>query len=280
MIPIRSAGIFVYYIYPGAFVNIPDQPLQLLAPFRQLKIICAGVWHNIVLYLWVMALLSGGLKASLQLMGWKSLEGSGGVSVVSVREDSPLAHHLTVSSVIYQLDDYYLERNIQDWNAYLLEQQQGLHVLQRGFCAVVDHDDTGKSRTSFFWFISGICLCLIMVLEGVGCCDLSETYPFGRSSNASVSCFRNFVPDPGSQRPLYMSCLATAQTMVSADAVQCLSDADCPGGENSKCVMPYTPSLAGQVVRIHVRLPKWSQQPDLNKVFVFEGDPADIWESG
>lgn len=126
----------MYYIYPGAFVNIPDQSLQLLGPKSQLRIICAGVWHNAILYLVTLFLLSGGLKACLEIAGWQSLESEGGVSVVSVRPESPLAVHLHPSSVIYQLDDIPLQRNILDWNAYLLE-GDGKHIPDAGFCAPV-----------------------------------------------------------------------------------------------------------------------------------------------
>lgn len=43
------------FIYPGAFVNIREE-LRDLAPLKQLKIYCAGAWHNAVLGL-VRALL-------------------------------------------------------------------------------------------------------------------------------------------------------------------------------------------------------------------------------
>lgn len=165
--PIKSAGVFIYYIYPGAFVNIPDESMQLLSPFRQLKIICAGVWHNVVLYLWTFILLSGGLKLCLTLAGWQSLESTGGVSVVSVRHESPLAQHLPLSSVIYRLDDATLARNIIDWNDYLLA-------------------DEARSRP-----INGFCTSMQSV--ETDCCSIDDDQPFGRSKNASVSCFRDFT---------------------------------------------------------------------------------------
>jgi S2P endopeptidase len=48
------------------------------------------------------------------------------------------------------------------------------------------------------------------------------------------------------------------------------------------CVTPYTPSVAGQVVRIYARFPSWIDIGEKNneKVFVFEGELVDIWESG
>jgi S2P endopeptidase len=136
-IPINHSGIFLYFVYPGAFVDIPSRPLSLLSPRRQLKVICAGVWHNFVLWLITALILSNGLKFGLQIFGWRSLEGSGGVSVVDVRSDSPLAEHLPISSVIYRLNDVYLENNIDDWNKMLVK--NGVwSIPSNGFCVEAD----------------------------------------------------------------------------------------------------------------------------------------------
>lgn len=137
-IPINHSGMFLYVLYPGAFVDIPSRPLSLLPPGRQLKVICAGVWHNFVLWLITALVLSSGLKFGLEIFGWRSLEGSGGVSVVDIRADSPLFQHLPISSVIYRLNDNDLNNGIQDWNKVLVEDG----VWSRpsiGFC--VDSDE-------------------------------------------------------------------------------------------------------------------------------------------
>ncbi|ORY91217.1 hypothetical protein BCR43DRAFT_498714 [Syncephalastrum racemosum] len=249
-VPIKSAGIFVYYIYPGAFVNIPDQPLQLLAPKSQLRIVCAGVWHNAVLYLVTLLLLSGGLKSCLEIAGWQSLESEGGVSVVTVRPDSPLAVHLQLSSVIYQLDDLPLQRNILDWNAYLLE-DGGKHVPDAGFCAPI---------TS--------------VTEDLACCEIDNEFPFGKAANATVSCFTNF----DIQTSPFKSCFTTTDILLAPERQRCNRDTDCLQ-TGQRCVMPYTPSEAGQIVRLHVRMPPWYPASEKDKMFVFEGELVDIWES-
>lgn len=36
-------------VYPGAFVDLYTEHLTVISPVRQLRIYCAGVWHNAVL---------------------------------------------------------------------------------------------------------------------------------------------------------------------------------------------------------------------------------------
>lgn len=44
-------------IYPGAYVDLHTDHLKLVSSLRQLRIYCAGVWHNIVLALLGLLLL-------------------------------------------------------------------------------------------------------------------------------------------------------------------------------------------------------------------------------
>ena len=45
---IESCGIFLQAVLPGAFVELHTPQLFNLKPFQQLRITCAGVWHNII----------------------------------------------------------------------------------------------------------------------------------------------------------------------------------------------------------------------------------------
>ena len=42
-------GMFFLLMYPGAFVDLSSEHLQVVSPLRQLRIYCAGVWHNFVI---------------------------------------------------------------------------------------------------------------------------------------------------------------------------------------------------------------------------------------
>ena len=42
-------GLFLYIIYPGAYVDLNSEDLSKTNPIKQLRIYCAGVWHNFIL---------------------------------------------------------------------------------------------------------------------------------------------------------------------------------------------------------------------------------------
>ena len=48
---VNGFGIFFMVIYPGAFVDLYTEHLAVISPLRQLRIYCAGVWHNFILAL-------------------------------------------------------------------------------------------------------------------------------------------------------------------------------------------------------------------------------------
>ncbi|KAL9968826.1 hypothetical protein ACROYT_G020963 [Oculina patagonica] len=48
---VNGFGMFFMAVYPGAFVDLYTEHLSVISPVRQLRIYCAGVWHNAVLVL-------------------------------------------------------------------------------------------------------------------------------------------------------------------------------------------------------------------------------------
>ena len=46
---VHGFGVFILAMYPGAFVDISTEQLQTASPAQQLRIYCAGVWHNFVI---------------------------------------------------------------------------------------------------------------------------------------------------------------------------------------------------------------------------------------
>ena len=56
---VNGFGIFLLFLYPGAFVDLHSDHLAVISPKRQLRIYCAGVWHNVILVLCSLLLLWG-----------------------------------------------------------------------------------------------------------------------------------------------------------------------------------------------------------------------------
>ncbi|CAL4173066.1 unnamed protein product, partial [Meganyctiphanes norvegica] len=61
---VNGFGFLFLFVLPGAYVDVPTDEIKNLNPMRQLKILCAGVWHNVVL---VLAAVSIALSAPFVL---------------------------------------------------------------------------------------------------------------------------------------------------------------------------------------------------------------------
>ena len=67
-------GIFFMVLYPGAFVDLYTEHLAVISPLRQLRIYCAGVWHNFILALIALGFLW--LLPSMLSLGYVSSRGA------------------------------------------------------------------------------------------------------------------------------------------------------------------------------------------------------------
>ncbi|XP_076330816.1 membrane-bound transcription factor site-2 protease [Tachypleus tridentatus] len=80
---IQGCGLFIFGIFPGAFVDLPTEHVSMLSAWQQLQLFCAGVWHNMIL---------AGIAGLLLLMNpyFASLlyQSDAGVSVISVDQVS------------------------------------------------------------------------------------------------------------------------------------------------------------------------------------------------
>eukprot|EP00249_Psilotum_nudum_P013086 c24146_g1_i1 orf=242-967(+) len=47
---IEHVAVFLACLFPGALVGLNHSSLQLLPPIRALRIYCAGIWHNVVVF--------------------------------------------------------------------------------------------------------------------------------------------------------------------------------------------------------------------------------------
>nr|XP_037281489.1 membrane-bound transcription factor site-2 protease-like [Rhipicephalus microplus] len=135
---IQGCGFFVLGIFPGAFVDLPKDQVSVLSPWRQLKIYCAGVWHNIVAALLALLLLFGNKYLLVPFYAENS-----GVSVISVLEESG-AHGpggLLPGDHVVGIDGCNV-RNVDSWKACLV---QTVLLPQHGYChkkSVVETEGT------------------------------------------------------------------------------------------------------------------------------------------
>ncbi|KAG0294068.1 Membrane-bound transcription factor site-2 protease [Linnemannia gamsii] len=281
-VQVSSTGIFLYILYPGAFVDISSRALAIMSPIQQLRVVCAGVWHNFVLFSAAgIFLSSGAFQFSLQMVGWKQM--NNGVSVVSVAQSSPLYSHLKVGSVVKQVNDIaLLGKPLDVWESLLLPPLSGpessSQEKESGFC--IPHNLLFKMPQD--------------------CCLFSPKMPFGHSSNASISCFTPYDPSGAESTPQENDgekvlphngqCIPSSIIILSDPApVRCTpSSPSCPG--DSACYRPFSPYRTGSVVRIYYQLPSWmmvnsseisndaSPIPQEQAV-LYQGDPKDIWET-
>lgn len=57
-VKINSFGFFILLLYPGAFVELNTVQLEIISPLKRLRIYTAGVWHNFVLAIMSLSLIS------------------------------------------------------------------------------------------------------------------------------------------------------------------------------------------------------------------------------
>ncbi|KAG7166652.1 membrane-bound transcription factor site-2 protease-like isoform X2 [Homarus americanus] len=81
---VNGFGFLLMFVLPGAYVDVPTEEIRTLTPFRQLKILCAGVWHNIVL-----VLLALGIGLSTPFILQPLYVHGRGLTVMKLSQDSP-----------------------------------------------------------------------------------------------------------------------------------------------------------------------------------------------
>ncbi|XP_064487641.1 membrane-bound transcription factor site-2 protease-like [Ornithodoros turicata] len=128
---VQGCGIFVLGIFPGAYVDMPKDQLNALPAWRQLKIYCAGIWHNIVLILIAYLLLW------CAPVSYKPLyKEHGGISVISVSGASGATgpSGLMAGDHIVGVDNCTVS-DIESWKSCLIS---AIRLPQYGLCQKVD----------------------------------------------------------------------------------------------------------------------------------------------
>ncbi|XP_028935907.1 membrane-bound transcription factor site-2 protease [Ornithorhynchus anatinus] len=225
-------GIFLFVVYPGAFVDLLTAHLQLVSPVQQLRIFCAGVWHNFVLGVVSLAALF-----LMPVIMFPFYHTGVGALITEVTEDSPASgpRGLSVGEVVTGLQDCAVG-NVEDWH-YCLGMIS--RTPQTGYCM-------SAATLQQFNFPARV----YKRLDGsVECCN---------NESLTDVCFSYGQPESHSLRPQH-ACLP-ARRAIEANRV-CRRNLDCRGGPlPSLCV---TPSLENQTRLIRVKHP-----PQADMLFV------------
>ncbi|KAL6076954.1 Membrane-bound transcription factor site-2 protease [Balamuthia mandrillaris] len=133
---IEGSGVFLFFLYPGAFVDIKDSVFVQLSKWKQLKIFCAGAWHNVVvgivclLLLWFLPLVLSPFYST-----------GGGVVVSYVSKDSPFYGHTVAGDVLTGVGDCQVN-TLDNWVGCLFQLSSG---IARNYGRAMNHNpDSGQ----------------------------------------------------------------------------------------------------------------------------------------
>ncbi|XP_075226443.1 membrane-bound transcription factor site-2 protease [Lycorma delicatula] len=140
-IHITGVGLVLLFIVPLAYVQM--EQLELLPPAKQLHILCAGVWHNIVL-----AVTAALAVSMLPWLLYPLYDFGTGVQVQNIAQESPLLGQagLLKKDRIIRLNQC-LVSNKADWQDCLV---QAVREPTPGFCIhsefIKENDETKPAK--------------------------------------------------------------------------------------------------------------------------------------
>ncbi|KAK3849413.1 hypothetical protein Pcinc_043834 [Petrolisthes cinctipes] len=210
---VNGFGFLLLFILPGAYVDVPTEDIRALSPFRQLKILCAGVWHNVMLA--VMALAFG---LALPYLLYPLYIHGQGLTVMTLSQDSPArgTTGLEVGDVVTGINRHPVA-SVAEWNQHLVTTVTSDQI---GFCVpesvVHTHDETIHHA---FEGADGSVQCCDGDSEAHLCFELKESH----EADNGVAAMQPF------------SCLP-ARIAVSLSIKTCTTSASCP--TDTHCLAP------------------------------------------
>lgn len=195
-------GMFIFIIYPGAFVDLFTTHLQLISPVQQLRIFCAGVWHNFVVGVAALAFL---FLLPLFLLPFY-YTGAGAV-ITEVIEGSAAsgARGLFVGDLVTHLEDCPV-RSVEDWHACIKDIS---HRPQTGYCIHTATLQQARSPSRVYKRLGGtleccsnnsltdICFSYSNNLESRlhACLPARKTIDSSHTCRTNMDCQKDFVPN-------------------------------------------------------------------------------------
>ncbi|XP_039646467.1 membrane-bound transcription factor site-2 protease isoform X2 [Perca fluviatilis] len=229
---VNGFGIFVFVVYPGAFVDLFTTHLNIISPTQQLRIFCAGVWHNFVLCVAALAFLF-----LLPIFLFPMYSTGGGALVTEVVQGSAAdgPRGLSVGDIVTGLEDCPV-RGVDDWSSCL---SRISFTPQTGYCVPGTSLQPSWAHGRAFKRLDGT----------MDCC-----------SNNSLTdlCFSYMKPQDKNSREY--ACMPVRK-MVTGTRV-CRTNDDCAAHSHAASIC-VTPSLENQTRFIRVTHP-----PNTHMLFV------------
>lgn len=244
-IPITGFGFYILLAFPIAYTELPTDQINGLQAWRKLRVLCAGIWHNVVLAAMSFAALS---LLPMLLLPIYSVEQS--VIVTSIKRDSPLIgdRGLAIGDIITQINDCHVT-NVHTWFGCLVNSIKNPPAYCIPSAYVLDHDESVP---------------VYHTNEGVTeCCD---------QHNAKTMCFEYMTGDSAYgliELPQFM-CLNVRNT-IEHSLDYCHQSSGSGGGSgrctNSFCIKPMM-NNATTLMRI--------KRDDGKTDVMFIGHPSDL----
>ncbi|XP_063242597.1 membrane-bound transcription factor site-2 protease isoform X2 [Bacillus rossius redtenbacheri] len=237
---VAGLGVALVLVFPVAYVQLSGEQLRALPPRRQLRVTCAGVWHNVVL-----ALVAALALLLLPLLLYPLYDTGSGVYVRHVQQGSPVegSTGLREGDRVVAVNQCEVG-DTEDWYYCMLG---AVRDPSPGYCVSSElarkHDESVPVKQ-----LAG---------GGIECCGPGSEHHL---------CFEYLERDEGAPQLPQHSCLPVRTVVENAPRL-CVLGADCP--PDLHCLRP----LLDNVTRL-VRLERGTSPPVL-----YLGSPASAYRS-
>ncbi|KAK4881765.1 hypothetical protein RN001_005084 [Aquatica leii] len=232
-----NVGVIVLFVIPVAYVNINIEKLTALNPWKTLRILCAGVWHNIVLA-FVVFLIYIIMSYAFSTVFYVD----NGIYITHVEPNSPLAgpRGLYAGDIITNINDCVVRDEIS-WTECLVNTWNN----KPGFCVTTDLVHSVDESIPIFELPNG----------AYDCCGPTKK---------DWLCFEYADNNDGIlELPPHM-CLPARKVLETSNYFCDLTTQICPN--NYHCIYPLLPN-ATTLLKI-----KLIQKPDV----IYIGHPLDV----
>jgi len=205
---IQRAGFFVHWGIPGAFVQVEDAIL-FQSVRAQLRVHCAGVWHNLILAFAVWL-----LTFSVAPWFWGFvLDRGAGVTVLTVHRDSPFYGTLKPGDVLTELSGYPILRFVDI-------QRSAFNIMEATNAKGIVSSPCPTCHAQYF-LNKGYCFPekFLKAPQDVHLCSKTNF-----SCKSGLHCFQSFPDETQNSSALY-TCMRV--THVAQSSAMCLTTADC-----------------------------------------------------